>query len=186
MSRSEELERIAAEVRACTRCRLHEGRRKAVPGEGPSKAAIFLVGEAPGQKEDAAGRPFVGRAGKLLDRALREAGLRRWELFITNVVKCRPPDNRDPKADEIEACRPYLLRQIECVDPAVIVTLGAYGLRSLLQLKGSLEDHRGRELEFQERPVVATYHPAALRFGRARRKALVEDLRRAAEIAGRD
>lgn len=186
MGESGELEKIAADIRSCTLCRLHEARKQAVPGEGPPGARILLLGEAPGEQEDRAGRPFVGRAGKLLDRALRDAGLRRWELFITNVVKCRPPGNRDPRPDEMEACRPYLLRQIEFVDPRVIVTLGAFGLRSLLGIRGGLEEHRGRLLEFDGRPVVATYHPAAVRFGKARRRALVEDLRRAAEIAWRD
>src|SRR2546422_9735377 len=111
--RAKFLEEIAARVRACTLCRLHRSRSRAVPGEGPIDAGVFLIGEAPGREEDAVGRPFVGSAGKVLDKALTAGRLSRQGVFITNVVKCRPPANRAPKADEIEACRAYLQSQIE-------------------------------------------------------------------------
>jgi uracil-DNA glycosylase family 4 len=126
--RRTELEAIAAEVRACTRCRLHETRTNAVPGEGELETDVVFVGEGPGFNEDRLGRPFVGRAGDLLVKLLAHVGWRRSEVFITNVVKCRPPDNRDPEADEIAACLPYLRRQLEALDPAVVVTLGRHSL----------------------------------------------------------
>ncbi|TLZ57966.1 MAG: NUDIX domain-containing protein [Methanobacteriota archaeon] len=123
------LEDIASKVRGCTLCRLHQSRTCAVPGEGPIDAHVFLIGEAPGRQEDAAGQPFVGSAGKVLNKALAAARLSREDVFITNVVKCRPPANRAPTADEIEACRPYLRSQIEAVRPRVLVSLGSTALR---------------------------------------------------------
>jgi uracil-DNA glycosylase len=122
------LEAIAAEVRACSRCKLAQTRTKAVPGEGHPDTEVLFVGEGPGQNEDAQGRPFVGRAGELLVRLLASIGWRRQEVFITNIVKCRPPGNRDPEPDEIAACAPYLQRQLEVLDPAVVVTLGRFSM----------------------------------------------------------
>lgn len=122
------LEGIAAEVRTCQRCRLAGGRTNAVPGEGHPDTEVLFVGEGPGQTEDRQGRPFVGRAGQFLVRLLASLGWRREEVFITNVVKCRPPDNRDPLPDEIEACEPYLRRQLEVLQPALIVTLGRFSM----------------------------------------------------------
>jgi len=122
------LDAIAAEVRACRRCRLAEGRANAVPGEGHPDTEVLFVGEGPGETEDRQGRPFVGRAGQFLVRLLGSLGWRREEVFITNVVKCRPPGNRDPQPDEIEACYPYLQRQLEVLEPALIVTLGRFSM----------------------------------------------------------
>ncbi|MHB8398758.1 MAG: uracil-DNA glycosylase family protein [Candidatus Limnocylindrales bacterium] len=122
------LEAVASEVRECTRCRLHEGRNRAVPGEGHPSTEVVFVGEGPGATEDREGRPFVGRAGDLLVRLLATIGWKRHEVFITNVVKCRPPENRDPEPDEIAACLPYLRRQLEILDPALVVTLGRHSL----------------------------------------------------------
>jgi uracil-DNA glycosylase family 4 len=122
------LEAIATEVRACTRCRLAQGRTRAVPGEGHPDTEVVFVGEGPGQTEDQQGRPFVGRAGDLLVKLVGTLGWRRQEVFITNVVKCRPPGNRDPEPDEIAACVPYLQRQLEILDPAVVVTLGRFSM----------------------------------------------------------
>lgn len=122
------LEVIATEVRACTNCRLSKERTRAVPGEGHPDTEVVFVGEGPGQTEDQQGRPFVGRAGDLLVRMLGTIGWRRQEVFITNVVKCRPPGNRDPEPDEIAACAPYLQRQLEILDPAVVVTLGRFSM----------------------------------------------------------
>ena len=122
------LDAIAAEVRACTHCRLSQTRTRAVPGEGHPDTEIMFVGEGPGQTEDQQGRPFVGRAGELLVKLLSTLGWRRQEVFITNVVKCRPPGNRDPEPDEIAACAPYLRRQLEVLDPAVVVTLGRFSM----------------------------------------------------------
>jgi uracil-DNA glycosylase family 4 len=122
------LEKIAEEVRACTSCRLADTRIRAVPGEGRPDTEVVFVGEGPGQTEDREGRPFVGRAGDLLVKLLSTLGWRRQEVFITNIVKCRPPGNRDPEPDEIAACAPYLERQLEVLDPAVVVTLGRFSM----------------------------------------------------------
>jgi DNA polymerase len=181
----EDLEAIASAVRECTLCALHETRTQAVPGEGAHDASIFMVGEAPGRREDAAGRPFVGAAGKLLDEALREVGLLREEMFITSVLKCRPPGNRNPKAAEMAACRHYLAGQIRLVGPAVIVTLGRYGLRGITGRALKVAEARGRPLEYEGIPVVATYHPAAvMRNRRVRMPEFVADLEKAAGLAG--
>jgi DNA polymerase len=160
------LEVIASEVRACTRCRLHETRTTAVPGEGDPDTEVVFVGEGPGFNEDREGRPFVGRAGGLLVRMLGSIGWRRDDVFITNVVKCRPPDNRDPEADEIAACAPYLRRQLEVLDPAVVVTLGRFSMQTFIpgarigQAHGTThaidpETGAANALAF------AMYHPAA-------------------------
>lgn len=177
-ARREALDRLAAEVRACTRCRLHESRTLAVPGEGPLDANVLVVGEAPGREEDAVGRPFVGSAGKVLDAALTSAGLARDEVFVTNVVKCRPPKNRRPKSDEVEACRPYLLEQIDLVRPKVLVTLGATGLAALLGPGVELKDARARAHLVHGLPLVATYHPAAVLYNRRLERDLRKDLRK--------
>lgn len=178
------LEEIAAQVRVCTRCRLHAGRTNAVPGEGSDHARILLLGEAPGRDEDASGRPFVGRAGKTLDRALRAADLDRESVFITNVVKCRPPSNRTPKPDEIAACSPFLAAQLAALGPCVVVTLGETALQRLVKSPGRLRDQRGRLLETPDARVLATYHPAAIRYGRDREALLRRDLLAAARAAG--
>jgi uracil-DNA glycosylase family 4 len=160
------LEEIASEVRSCTRCRLHETRTKAVPGEGNADTEVMFVGEGPGQNEDRQGRPFVGRAGDLLVKFLATLRWRRDEVFITNIVKCRPPDNRDPEPDEIAACAPYLRRQLEVIDPALVVTLGRHSLGRFMP--GS----RISQVHGTVRPVdpatgaanalvFAMYHPAA-------------------------
>lgn len=178
--RREALEATAGTIRLCTLCRLHEGRTNAVPGEGPVIAPVMLVGEAPGRDEDAAGRPFVGRAGQILDAALGAARLRRESVFITNVVKCRPPGNRRPKPDEAAACRNYLVAQIACVQPRVIVTLGATALRGVLGAGHELRSSRGKRLRLGGIPVVATYHPAAVLYNRGLDLELRRDLRRVA------
>jgi uracil-DNA glycosylase family 4 len=160
------LEAIAAEVRVCERCRLHAGRTNAVPGEGNSSTEVMFVGEGPGYNEDRLGRPFVGRAGDFLVKLLGSIGWRRDEVFITNVVKCRPPDNRDPQPDEIAACAPYLRRQLEALDPALVVTLGRYSMATFMpgarisQAHGAVRPAdpatgAGNAL------VLAMYHPAA-------------------------
>jgi len=123
-----ELESLAAEISRCTRCLLHRGRTKAVPGVGPSNAEIMFIGEAPGFHEDQQGLPFVGAAGNFLDELLGSIGLKRQEVFIANVIKCRPPGNRDPLPEEIEACKPYLDRQIELIQPQLVVTLGRFSM----------------------------------------------------------
>ncbi|HEU0242536.1 MAG TPA: uracil-DNA glycosylase [Candidatus Limnocylindrales bacterium] len=160
------LEAIADEVRTCTRCRLHEGRTKAVPGEGDPDTEVVFVGEGPGFNEDREGRPFVGRAGGMLVRLLGSVGWRRDDVFITNVVKCRPPDNRDPQPDEIEACAPYLRRQLEVLDPAVVVTLGRYSMGTFMPGARIGQAHGTSQAVdpatgAANALVFAMYHPAA-------------------------
>jgi uracil-DNA glycosylase len=160
------LEQIGNEVRDCTGCRLHEGRTKAVPGEGDPDTEVVFVGEGPGFNEDREGRPFVGRAGGLLVRLLGSIGWRREDVFITNVVKCRPPDNRDPQPDEIAACAPYLRRQLEILDPAVVVTLGRFSMATFMpgarigQVHGTTSP-ADPGTGARDALVFAMYHPAA-------------------------
>jgi len=162
------LEAIAAEVRQCRKCDLGSQRTNAVPGQGHPKARIMFVGEAPGADEDAQGVPFVGRAGQLLDKIIAACGLQREDVFIGNILKCRPPGNRDPKPDEIVSCLPYLQRQIESIEPEVIVALGAHAARTLLNTNKSIGQLRGHFQEYIAgigRPpikLMATYHPAYL------------------------
>lgn len=160
------LDAIAAEIRVCTKCRLHETRTKAVPGEGDPETEVVFVGEGPGFNEDRGGRPFIGRAGDLLVKLLASIGWRREDVFITNIVKCRPPDNRDPQPDEVAACAPYLRRQLEVLDPAVIVTLGRHSMASFMPGARISQAHgtvRPVDPETGARGalVVAMYHPAA-------------------------
>ena len=179
------LEETAAQVRVCTRCRLHETRTHAVPGEGPADAKLFLIGEAPGRDEDAAGRPFVGSAGRILEKALAAAKIPRGSVFITNVVKCRPPANRAPKSDETEACRPYLVTQLAIARPKVIVTLGSTALRAVVGPGLDLKQTRANPVRFEDALLVPTYHPAAVLYNRRLEAALVEDLRTAARVLRR-
>ena len=166
VERREALEAIADEVRTCTNCRLHQTRNRAVPGEGDPDTEVIFVGEGPGFNEDKQGRPFVGRAGDLLVKLLATIGWRREDVFITNVVKCRPPDNRDPFPDEIAACAPFLRRQLEVLDPAVVVTLGRFSMATFMpgarisQAHGtvrSVDPATGAAAA----TVFAMYHPAA-------------------------
>ena len=159
------LEAIAAEVRACTRCRLHETRTRAVPGEGDPDTEVMFVGEGPGFNEDREGRPFVGRAGGLLERLLGHIGWTRDDVFITNVVKCRPPENRDPEPDEIAACAPYLRRQLEALDPSVVVTLGRFSMATFMPGARISSAHGTTRLAdpdtgARDATVIAMYHPA--------------------------
>jgi len=169
-------------VRSCKKCPLSQGRILAVPGEGPEGAHILLLGEAPGRFEDRTGRPFVGQAGKLLDKALEEAGLRRDEVFITSVVKCRPPNNREPKHEEIESCRAYLNRQIEALKPNVVVALGRVAFAALTGKKGGIT--RGKVSDLGDIKLVTTYHPAVALHGRPTWfKYIVKDLKRASKLS---
>lgn len=159
---SQDLDEIAATVAVCERCALSKSRTNAVPGEGAKDAGLVVVGEGPGAREDETGRPFVGRAGELLTGILRAIDLEREEVFICNIVKCRPPSNRTPRQEEIEACVPYLYRQLDIVRPKVILAMGSTAISTLLQRKQSLGAFRGKVHHFRSIPLVATYHPAAL------------------------
>ena len=181
-----DLEKIAQEVRKCRKCGLGSSRINAVPGEGNGGARIVFVGEGPGADEDAQGRPFVGRAGQLLDKIIAAMGLKRSDVFICNVLKCRPPDNRDPRPEEIISCMPYLQRQIELINPEIIVALGAHAARSLLNNNMSIGRLRGQFHEYYTgigRPsikLMATYHPAYLlrNYSDDNRKRVWEDMKK--------
>ena len=165
-----ELERLHSRIRKCRKCRLWKGRKRAVPGEGPADAGLFLLGEAPGRREDESGRPFVGRAGKLLDMLLEKSGLEREETFITSVVKCRPPGNRNPKRDEMAACRPYLEEQLALVKPKLVVLMGNVAASAFFTPE-EIKEFRGKLVEKEGLGIFFTYHPAAgLRFPKIRRK----------------
>jgi DNA polymerase len=179
---------VAAGVRACVACDLAAGRTQAVPGDLPAgPVAVMLVGEGPGADEDAVGRPFVGRSGRLLDGLLAEAGLRREDVAVANVVKCRPPGNRAPRAGEVAACRHWLATQIAAADPTVLVALGGSAVGWFLGRGARLTSLRGEPVAWEGRALVVTYHPsAALRFGPngAPMAGLRADLRLVASLAG--
>jgi uracil-DNA glycosylase family 4 len=154
------LKQIAQEVAVCQKCALYHSRKKAVPGEGSMNSEIMFIGEGPGFYENEQGRPFVGAAGKFLDELLTQAGLKREEVFIGNVVKCRPPSNRDPMPEEIAACNEYLDRQIAAINPKVIVTLGRYSMAKFLP-NAKISSVHGQAVQFGGRLVIPMYHPAA-------------------------
>lgn len=168
------LDEIAAEIRVCTRCELHRTRTNSVPGEGPADARIMFIGEAPGWNEDQQGRPFVGAAGKFLEELLAAAGLKRSDVFITNVVKSRPPGNRDPLPDEIAACAPFLQRQIDAIDPDVIVTLGRFSMAKWFPGERISKIH-GQPKKDGKRLIVPMYHPAAALHQQALKATILED-----------
>ncbi len=172
-----ELEALALDISGCQQCALARRRTHAVPGEGPSDVEVLFVGEGPGFHEDQQGRPFVGPAGQFLNDLIRAAGLRREDVFICNVVKCRPPDNRDPLPEEIEACRPYLERQVEVIDPRVIVTLGRYSLGHFLPGQTISRIH-GTPFVRGGRTIFPMYHPAAALHQASLRAVIIEDIKK--------
>lgn len=153
---------IRAQLGDCSRCKLSEGRMNIVFGEGDPAAELMFVGEGPGAVEDKTGRPFVGRAGELLDKIITAMKLKRKDVYIANIVKCRPPENRDPEPDEIETCKPFLERQISIINPRVIITLGAPASHSLLDVTTPISRLRGRFSNYKGIPVMPTYHPSYL------------------------
>jgi uracil-DNA glycosylase len=175
LSDMDSLERIATEVFQCTNCRLCQTRKNAVPGEGSPITELMFIGEAPGRFEDRQGKPFVGSAGKILESALMKVNISRSQVFITNVVKCRPPRNRKPKRDEIKACREYLNRQISLINPKIICILGSTAYSSLLGRKAT-SANRGKILNFGGRRYFFTIHPAAILYKRSLLRALEEDM----------
>jgi uracil-DNA glycosylase family 4 len=156
------LEKIREDLGECTRCRLHKQRNKIVFGAGNPRAELVFVGEGPGHDEDVQGLPFVGRAGKLLTQMIEAMGLQREQVYICNVVKCRPPENRKPEDDEMATCSPYLYRQLEVIAPKAIVCLGATAAQALLKTKDSISRYRGTWFDFRGAKLLATYHPAYL------------------------
>lgn len=171
------LAEIAAEVNVCTACELHKGRTRAVPGEGPVNAELFFIGEAPGRNEDETGRPFVGQAGKLLEELLTHIGLTRHDVFIGNVVKCRPPGNRDPRPEEIAACAGYLQRQLEVLQPKVVATLGRFSMEKFFPGAKITKVH-GKAERQANRVVIPLYHPAYILRNMAAMPDAVRDMQR--------
>lgn len=160
MTAEEILTQVAREVATCEKCALYHSRKHAVPGEGPANAEIMFIGEGPGFYENEQGRPFVGAAGKFLDELLAQAGLKRPQVWITNVVKCRPPSNRDPLPEEVETCNQYLERQISAINPSIIITLGRYSMGKFMP-QAKISAVHGQMRKVGERYVVAMFHPAA-------------------------
>ncbi len=172
---------IAEQISNCQRCPLHYSRRHPVPGEGPSNAKIMFIGEAPGCHEDRQGRPFVGASGHLLEELLNDVGIQRHDVFITNVVKCRPPGNRDPEPEEIEACKPFLEQQIEIIRPKLIVTLGRFSMQRYFP-KASISRIHGQPKRANGRIYYPMFHPAAALHQPRWRAALEEDVRRIPDL----
>jgi DNA polymerase len=175
------IEAIAADIRTCTRCKLHEGRTNAVPGTGPEDADIFFLGEGPGAREDEQGVPFVGRSGKFLDELLESIGLNREKVFITNVVKCRPPGNRDPHVGEIGACTTYLEEQLDLIRPVLIATLGRFAMRHFLS-DGPISEIHGQPRRLDDLVILPLYHPAAALYRGSLRGVVRKDFQRIPEL----
>ncbi|MCD6401445.1 MAG: uracil-DNA glycosylase [Anaerolineales bacterium] len=181
MNPKEILAKIAEETATCEKCELHYSRKHAVPGEGPADAEIMLIGEGPGFHENEQGRPFVGAAGKFLDELLTLIDLKREDVFITNVVKCRPPGNRDPKPEELAACSDYLERQIHAINPKVIVTLGRFSMLRFLP-NAKIGQIHGQAMSIRGRLVVPMYHPAAALHQRSLKPIIEADFKKLPEL----
>ncbi|HEY2803417.1 MAG TPA: uracil-DNA glycosylase [Actinomycetota bacterium] len=167
----------ALEASVCVACRLAQGRTQVVYGVGDSDADLLFIGEGPGYHEDKQGEPFVGAAGQLLNRMLAEIGTRREDVYIANVVKCRPPGNRDPLPDEIEACSPWLAEQVQLIDPHIVVTLGNFATRYVLERPASISRVRGQRFIWRGRTVIPTFHPAAVLHGGGEASSQMQALR---------
>jgi DNA polymerase len=176
--------KVREDLGECTRCKLHSTRHKIVFGDGNPKAELVFVGEGPGADEDAQGLPFVGRAGKLLTQMIEAMGLQRKDVYICNVVKCRPPENRQPEEDEVSTCSPFLLRQIDVIAPKVIVCLGAVAAKTLLRTNRGISQFRGEWLEFRGRKLLATYHPAYLLRNPPAKSDVWKDLQKVMAVLG--
>jgi uracil-DNA glycosylase len=176
--------KVREDLGECTRCKLHRARHTIVFGDGNPKAELVFVGEGPGADEDAQGLPFVGRAGKLLTQMIEAMGLQRKDVYICNVVKCRPPENRQPEEDEVSTCSPFLFRQIDVIAPKVIVCLGAVAAKTLLQTNRGISQFRGEWLEFRGRKLLATYHPAYLLRNPPAKSEVWKDLQKVMAVLG--
>jgi len=177
-ARDESLDAVREDLGDCTRCKLHEHRRTIVFGEGNPQASLVFVGEGPGAEEDATGRPFVGRAGQLLDKIIAAIGLKREDVYIANIVKCRPPLNRTPERDEVETCEPFLFRQLMFIRPRVIVALGSPAFQTLLRTKESITRARGEWREWNGIKVMPTFHPAFLLRSPDKKREVWEDMKK--------
>jgi uracil-DNA glycosylase len=176
--------KIRTDLGECTRCKLHRTRHKIVFGDGNPKAELVFVGEGPGHDEDMQGLPFVGRAGKLLTQMIEAMGLQRKEVYICNVVKCRPPENRAPEKDEVGECSPFLLRQIDAIAPKVIVCLGSTAAQTVLETNRGISQFRGQWLDFRGRKLMATYHPAYLLRNPSAKSEVWKDLQKVMVVLG--
>jgi DNA polymerase len=172
------LAEVMTELGDCKRCKLHQTRRHIVFGEGSEKAQLVFVGEAPGEDEDQQGRPFVGKAGQLLTRIINAIGLRREEVYITNIIKCRPPHNRNPQRDEIVTCEPFLRKQLEVIQPKVICALGTFAAQTLLKTDEKISQLRGRFQTYRGIKVMPTYHPAFLLRNPHKKREAWEDMKK--------
>ena len=182
-SESDALAAIREDLGDCTRCKLHTlGRRQIVYGVGNPNADLMFVGEAPGADEDMQGEPFVGRAGQLLTKIIEAIGLRREDVYIANVIKCRPPQNRNPEPDEVEQCEPFLFRQIDTIKPKVIVALGKFAAQCLLRTNDPITRIRGREYKYRDAILMPTYHPAYLLRTPSAKREVWDDMKRVRAI----
>ena len=175
------LDEVRKEMGNCKRCKLHRTRRTLVFGEGDESAKLMMIGEGPGYDEDVQGKPFVGKAGQLLTKILQSINLRREEVFIANIIKCRPPQNRNPEPDEIESCSPFLLKQIEAIQPKIICALGAFAAQTLLKTETKITALRGKHYDLAGIKVFPTYHPAFLLRNPERKRDVWEDMKQIAE-----
>jgi uracil-DNA glycosylase family 4 len=179
----EALAAVRADIGDCTRCKLHAlGRRQIVFGVGNPDADLMFVGEAPGGDEDIQGIPFVGRAGQLLTKIIEAIGLKRDDVYIANVIKCRPPQNRNPEPDEVQTCQPFLFRQIDIIKPKVIVALGKFGAQTLLETSDPISRLRGRVYEYRGAKLIPTFHPAYLLRNPSSKREVWEDMKRVREL----
>ena len=179
------LAEVRSDIGECVRCKLHGlGRTQIVFGVGNPNADLMFVGEAPGQDEDIQGEPFVGRAGQLLTKIIEAIGMRRDQVYIANVLKCRPPNNRNPEPDEVEQCEPFLLRQIDIIKPKVIVALGKFAAQSLLKTNAPITRLRGQEFKYRDAILMPTYHPAYLLRTPSAKREVWEDMKRVKQLLG--
>jgi DNA polymerase len=179
------LEDVRAELGDCKRCKLHRTRRTIVFGEGNPKATLMIIGEGPGYDEDVQGRPFVGKAGQLLTKIIQSIHLQREDVYITNIVKCRPPQNRNPEPEEIGSCNPFLLQQINSIQPKIICTLGTFATQTLLNTNVKITELRGKSYDLRGIKVFPTYHPAYLLRNPDRKREVWEDMKQILSWLGR-
>ncbi len=177
------LEDINKEIQVCTKCDLYKSRTQAVLGEGNPNSPIIFIGEAPGEEEDKQGRPFVGRAGQLLTKAIESAGYKRSDVYIANINKCRPPNNRTPTVEEQEACFPYLKRQIDIINPSVLCLLGATAYRGIFKKETKITKERGNTVDYKGKKVYITYHPAYVLRNPKEESTFFEDIKKALDLA---
>jgi uracil-DNA glycosylase len=178
------LAEVRKELGDCKRCKLHRGRKTIVFGEGNEKATLMLIGEGPGYDEDVQGRPFVGKAGQLLTKILQSINLPREEVYIANIIKCRPPQNRNPEPDEIKSCTPFLMKQIGVIQPKIICALGTFSAQTLLKTDTKITALRGKFFDLEGIKVIPTYHPAFLLRNPERKREVWEDMKKIVELLG--